>query len=55
MVKQLKYFWIPESLVAIPLEQLSMLVSKEMDHCLLDFGPLRVVKQWKYILTPKVC
>ena len=37
VLKQLKYFWIPKSLMAIPLEQFSMQVSKEMGHCFLDF------------------
>ena len=40
VLKQLKYFRIPKSPLAILLEQLSMQVSKEMSHCLLYFWAL---------------
>ena len=37
VLKQLKYFRMPKSLLAILLEQLSMKVSEETGHCFLDF------------------
>ena len=49
-VKQLKYFWIPKSLLAILLEQLSMQVSMEMGHCFLDFWAFARVEAAEVLL-----
>ena len=50
MFKQLKYFQLPESLLATLQERLSMQVSKETGHCFMDFWALARVEAAEVLL-----